>query len=85
MNLNTSVRHAFLRSEGLQGTHIKPIWFKINDIDPKWRFVNLFSEFSPLWDAVSAANAARLCPCPLARSPRRGSSGAAVSFFWVSS
>ena len=27
---------------------IKPIYFKINDIDPKRRFVNLFDNFSPL-------------------------------------
>ena len=53
MNLNTSINVLnYLVSEGLQGTIyecIKPIKFKIDDIDPKGRFVNLFGDFSPLW------------------------------------
>ena len=53
MNLNTSINA--LQLLGVQGTPgdlyecIKPIKFKIDDIDPKRRFVNLFSDFSPLW------------------------------------
>ena len=42
MNLNTSiVKLYFLDSEGLQGIHIK-----IDDIDPKERFVNLFDNLA---------------------------------------
>ena len=40
------MHYNFLVSEGYDC--IKPIKFKIFDIDPKGRFVNLFDEFSPL-------------------------------------
>ena len=45
------MHYNFLKFERLQGTNIKcikPILFKIDDIDLKGRFVNLFAEFSPL-------------------------------------
>ena len=41
-----SMHYNFLGSEGLQGTHMNA--FKIDDKDPKGRFVNLFGDFSPL-------------------------------------
>ena len=56
MNLNTSSSAQWLF--GVWGTPrdsywcIKPIYFKINDIDPERRFVNLFSKFSPLCDSL---------------------------------
>ena len=52
MNLNTSISVSWLFV--VWGTsrdpywYIKPIWFKIIDIEPERRFVNLFDEFSPL-------------------------------------
>ena len=52
MNLKIlSVQRLILGSEGLQGTHmdvLNTFSFKINDIDTKRRFVNLFRDFSPL-------------------------------------
>ena len=52
MNLNTSISASQLF--GVWGTPREPYWiikpfsFKINDIEPERRFVNLFGEFSPL-------------------------------------
>ena len=53
MNLTTEISASHFW--GVWGTPrdldgcIKPIKFKIDDIDPKARFVNLFGDFSPLW------------------------------------
>ena len=52
MNSNTSINA--LKLFGVLGTPgdlyecVKPIKFKIDDIDPKGRFVNLFGGFGPL-------------------------------------
>ena len=56
MDLNTSI-NTFLVSEGLQGIYecIKPIKFKIDDIDPMVRFVNLFGNICPLCGVAHTA------------------------------
>ena len=65
MNLNTSISVSQLL--GVWGTPrdpywcIKPIWFKINDINPERRFVNLFGEFSPLWGSGTGGQKCSLC------------------------
>ena len=49
------MNHDFLGSERLQGTHMDALNpFKINDIEPKRRFVNLFGEFSSLCGMAQA-------------------------------
>ena len=56
MDLDTSI-NTFLVSEGLQGIYecIKPIKFKIDDIDPMGRFVNLFGIICPLCGVAHTA------------------------------
>ena len=64
-----SVHHNFLGSKGLQGTHIdasNPFSSKLMTlIDPSWRFVNLFREFSP-WCASGAWHTQKFWTSPLA-------------------
>ena len=52
------MHYNFLLFEGLQGTHmnaLNPFNSKLMTLTPKWRFVNLFSDFSPLCGAAAAA------------------------------
>ena len=44
------IDYNFLVSERLQGTHMNALMGSIDKIDPTQRFVNLFSNFSSLWD-----------------------------------